>query len=63
MTNSTSTNVIFGGAWCNSDTNHEISRSNDPADKEINEMRHPSTFFLKVNVFLTHERQTLLSLL
>ena len=38
MTNSTSTNVTFGGAWCNRVVAmQEDYHSTAPADKQINE--------------------------
>ena len=38
MTNSTSTDVTFGGAWCNRmAAKQEDPHSTPPADKQINE--------------------------
>ena len=38
MTNSTSTDVTFGGAWCNRVVaKQDDSRSTAPADKQMNE--------------------------
>ena len=41
MANSTSTDVTFGGAWCNRVVaKQEDSHSTAPADKQINEKRY-----------------------
>ena len=41
MTNSTSTDISFGGAWCNrAVAKQEDSHSTAPTDKPINEQRY-----------------------
>ena len=37
MTNDTSTDATFGGAWCNRITKQQGCHSTTPADKQINE--------------------------
>ena len=41
MTNSTSTNVTFGGAWCNRvAAKQDVSHSTAPADEHINKRKY-----------------------